>query len=86
MRKVLSAFLVITSFAVILSRFHYHSDGQIHDDCLTCITAFYKHSINADSVPCIIRSESVVEIITQTSLLISLKQFISNLTIRSPPL
>ena len=86
MKKVLSVFLIITSFVVILSSFHYHSDGFIHDDCLTCVTASHRHSINTDDSPSITRSDSVVEIIIQTSLLLPLKQGISNLTIRSPPL
>ena len=85
MRKALSAVFIIASFVVILSSFHYHSDGLIHDDCLTCITASHRHSINTDDSPSITRSDSVIEIIIQTSLL-PLKQVISNLTIRSPPL
>jgi hypothetical protein len=85
MRKALSALFIIVSFAIILSSFHYHSDGLIHDDCPTCVTSSNRHSIIADSSPSITKSESFIEIIGQTSL-ISLKQVISNLTARSPPL
>jgi hypothetical protein len=87
MKKGLTTFLILLAlFSSITLSLHHHEDGQFHNDCLTCITASHRHSITADIDPGITRSESIIEIITQKSLLVPLKQFISNLTIRSPPL